>query len=288
MICTKLLAVPAAALVLWAGIRRFELANLYHPSREHAAHPGTYGFPYDEAELVAADGIRLHAWYVDASLPVKAGALNDPPLPGLKPLPPGRRPVVVFFHGNAGNISHRMQKLRLFRAMGASVLLFDYRGFGRSRGRPSETGTYLDGEAAVGYLSRARGIPSDRLVYYGESLGCAVALETALKLPPRALILDSPFTSVVEMGRLVFPFLPVDWLVRCRYDNLAKISRLKVPLLVLHSEEDDIIPFDMGRRLYEAAQEPKRMAVLQGGHNDGFLESAAWGPSVRDFLEAAF
>lgn len=276
------------ALLLWAGVRWFERINLYHPSREHALHPGTYGFLYEDVELRAADGTRLHAWYVDASLPARPGALNEPALPALEPLPAGRRPVVVFFHGNAGNISHRMQKLRLFRSMGASVLLFDYRGFGRSRGRPSEAGTYLDGEAAALHMREARGVPPGRLVYYGESLGCAVALETALKLPPGALILDSPFTSVVEMGRILFPFLPVAWMVRYRYDNLGKIPHLKVPLLVLHSEEDDIIPFDMGRRLYEAAPAPKRMVILQGDHNDGFLESAAWGPAIRDFLKAVY
>ncbi|MFH2202098.1 MAG: alpha/beta hydrolase [Elusimicrobiota bacterium] len=277
--------------LLWTALRWFERANLYFPSAEHYAHPGAYAFPYEEVWLTSADGVRLHAWFIDAEKEnTSRYALNDPPLPPVEPLKSASAapPVIVFFHGNGGNISHRLQKLRILRGMGLSVLLFDYRGYGKSAGRPSELGTYLDGLAAVEYLTRDRGIPLARLAYHGESLGCAIALETALKRPPRALILDSAFTSTADMARIIFPFLPVDLLIRYRYDNLGKIADLKAPVLFLHSEEDDIVPYAMGRRLFAAAPEAKSFVAMRGDHNEGFLDTPYYGKEIRQFLSRYF
>jgi len=272
--------------LLWAGLRWFERANLYIPSREHLFHPGTYGIAYEDVDFQAADGTPLHAWFVDGRAGRTAKNVpNDPPLPELLPLKRPAAPIVLFFHGNGGNISHRVQKLRVFRQMGVSVLIFDYRGYGKSKGSPSEKGTYLDGAAAVKLLQDRTGVAPEDLVYYAESLGCGVAVETALRFPPAALILDSGFTSTAAMGREVFPFLPVKWMVRYRYDNLSKMPSLRSPLLVMHSPGDDIVPYSMGKSLFEAAPEPKGFFESQGNHNEGFLDTKGWGRSIRDFLD---
>ena len=262
-----LLVYSAASLaLLWMGLRWFERANLYFPDRTLTSHPGTYGIPYDTVWLKAADGVRLHGWFVEGE---KQG------------------PVLLFFHGNGGNISHRMDKLLIFRKLGASILIFDYRGYGLSRGVPTETGTYRDAEAAYAHLTAERRVPPGRIVFYGESLGCGVALELALRHNPRALILESALTSVGDMGRLVYPFLPVRWLVRFRYDNLAKIRRIRCPVLVMHSPEDEIVPYAMGRRLFEAAPEPKRFLETRGDHNEGFVISGeGYREGLRKFLQA--
>jgi len=283
----KLVYWAVALVLLWAGLRWFERRSLYMPIYDHYAHPGTYGMPYEDVPFTTSDGVELHGWYIDGSLPdTLAPVINDPPLPSTDSLHSGKHgpPVVLFFHGNAGNISHRIQKLRIFRGMRASVFIFDYRGYGKSRGKPSERGTYLDGLAAVDYLERVKKIPRENIVYFGHSLGCAVAVETALRKPPGGLILSSPFTSTAAMGKIVFPFLPVDWLVTYRYDNLRKIGGLAAPLLVMHSEADDIIPYSMGEELFAAAPEPKTFVKTLGDHNEGFLETPYYGEKMREFI----
>lgn len=284
---SKVLYLVVGLLLFYAFLRWFERANLYFPSRSHDLLPTAAGLPFEEVGFKTADGVRLSAWYSDVSEPARGPQGVEPELRGVVPLKSGPDGplVVLHFHGNAGNISHRLPKLRIFRGIGMSALLVDYRGYGKSKGRPSEKGTYLDGEAAADYLVREKGVPLERIVYLGTSLGGAVALETALRRPPRALILESAFTSTADMGRILLPFLPVKLLVRHKYDNIGKIPRLKTPVLVLHSPEDDIIPFEMGRRLFEAAPEPKSFAELSGDHNEGFLAGPAYAAAIRDFLE---
>ncbi|MBI5597245.1 MAG: alpha/beta hydrolase [Elusimicrobia bacterium] len=273
-------------LALWVFLRWFEAVNLFIPARGHQAHPGTYGLAYEDLFLEAEDGGRPHAWFLDAGAPSKAGLPLPPPLRAAPlELPTGPRPVAVMFHGNAGNISDRLDKARALRAMGLSVLLFDYRGYGKSAGRPSERGLYRDGDAAVSDALRRAGGDARRLVFVGESLGCAVALEEALRRPPAALVLESPFASTAAMSRLVYPWLPADLLVRQRFDNVGKAPRLRTPLLVLHSPQDDVVPYAMGRQVYFAAPEPKAFVETRGGHNDGFMETAYWASSIRDFLQ---
>jgi fermentation-respiration switch protein FrsA (DUF1100 family) len=243
-----------AGLLFWLFLRWFERVNLYFPTKTIAIHPGTYGLKYEELRVQAEDGPEIHGWYVE----------NKP-----------ESPVMLVSHGNAGNIGDRLDKLLIFRGAGASVLFYDYRGYGRSSGRPSEEGTYRDAEAAYRWLTEVKKIPPRRIIFYGESLGCAVALELALRHEPAGLILESGFTSTAEMARLLLPFLPVNWLVRFRYDNLSKIAKLHCPLLIMHSPQDDIVPYAMGRRNFAAAPEPKSFFELKGGHNEGFLDSGA-------------
>ncbi|MBI3552201.1 MAG: alpha/beta hydrolase [Elusimicrobia bacterium] len=254
----------AGFFLLLIGLRWFERVNLYIPDRVLTAHPGSFGLKYEELHLRAVDGPLIHGWFVE----------NEP-----------GSPVILMCHGNAGNISYRLDKLRIFRRLGASVLLFDYRGYGRSTGSPTEAGTYRDAEAAYDWLASVKKVPPGRIILCGESLGNAVAIEMALRHKPRGLIVESAFTSTVDMGKLVFPWLPVEWMVKYRYDNLAKLPRVGCPVLVMHSRQDDIIPFTMGRRLFEAAREPKTFFEMRGNHNEGFLETgAAYVEALRDFL----
>jgi len=257
-----LLCIP----LFWLGLRWFEKANLYFPSRSVAGDPGLLGLAFADLRLTAADGISVHGWFV--------------------PLRP-ESPVVLFCHGNGGNISHRFDKLLILRRAGAAVLLFDYRGYGRSSGSPSEEGTYLDAETAYRWLTEEKKVPPGRIIVHGESLGGAVALELALRRRVAGLILESTFTSVVDMGRHVFPFLPIKHMVRFRYDSLAKIQRVSAPVLVMHSPHDDIVPYAMGRRLYEAAPQPKTFCEMTGGHNEGFLDTGrAYEAALAQFLRS--
>ncbi|HEY6547397.1 MAG TPA: alpha/beta hydrolase, partial [Vicinamibacteria bacterium] len=229
----------------------FEKNLIYFPMRAHEATPRGLGLAFEEVQARAEDGVGVHGWFL-----------------------PGRnaRLSVLLSNGNAGNISHRLDRAMLLqRTFPADVLLFDYRGYGASEGAPDEAGTYRDAQAAYNWL-RARGHPPERIVLFGESLGSAVALQLALDVPARGLVLESPFASIPEMARAVYPFLPLWPFVRTRYDNLAKAPRLRLPLLVLHGDRDEIVPFNQGRRVFEAAPEPKRFFAIPGaGHNDTYL-----------------
>jgi fermentation-respiration switch protein FrsA (DUF1100 family) len=175
---------------------------------------------------------------------------------------------VLLCHGNAGNVGDRVLHAKLLSTAGFDVLLFDYRGYGRSTGRPDEQGTYGDARAARRALSREPRTDSSRVFYLGESLGGAVALELALELPPRGLVLQSTFTGVRDMARRHYPFIPRA-LVPDAYPSLRLIPELQASLLVLHGEQDEIVPLSHARTLFEAAPEPKRMHVFPGlGHND--------------------
>jgi len=243
----------------------FETRFIYFPSRAHEATPAGLGLPSEEVRLTAEDGVRLHGWF----LPVQ-----------------GARWTVLLSHGNAGNISHRLDRtLFLQTRLGASVLLYDYRGYGSSEGSPDEPGTYRDARAAYRYLVEQKQVPPERLVLFGESLGSAVSLDLALAHPAAALILEAPFTSVPAMARTTI-FFPLAPFVRTRYDNLEKVGRLRMPLLVLQGDHDEVVPFAQGRRLFEAAPGPKRFFAIPGaGHNDTFLVGGdAYWQAIADFL----
>jgi fermentation-respiration switch protein FrsA (DUF1100 family) len=192
---------------------------------------------------------------------------------------------LLFLHGNGGNISHRLEKFVLLHQLGLSTLAIDYRGYGQSEGAANERGTYADAEAALAWLEhrKQRAAPPAPPLLYGESLGSAIAVELATRHPVAGVILEEPLASVAAIGQQVFPFLPVRWLVRNRYDSLSKIGRVKAPLLIFHSPDDEVIPYRHGQQLFAAAREPKTFVNLQGGHNDAFARS--W-PAYRQALEA--
>ena len=222
------------------------------PSRKIETNPSSIGLAYEEIELNTKDNVKIHSWFVPA--------VNE-------------RGVLLFCHGNAGNISHRLDSLLIFNRLGLSVLIFDYRGYGQSQGTPTEEGTYLDGQAALSYLLQERQVEPERLILFGRSLGGAVASKLATTHAHQALIIESCFTSVTEMAGELYPFLPVKLLSRYQYNVPKNLARASSPLLIIHSRNDEIIPFTHGLKLFETAGNPKYFLELRGGHNDGFILS---------------
>lgn len=252
-----------AALVLWVYLSQDRLIFLPdQPGRSVNATPETVGLDYERVTLEAEDGIHLDGWLVPA---------------------PEERAVVAFFHGNAGNIGHRLDTLRLFHELGLSVLIVDYRGYGRSEGEPSEVGLYRDGEAMWQYLRHERGIPPERIVLVGRSLGTAVAAHTAAQHRPGALVLESPFISIPELGQAIYPYLPVRWIAKYRFATAEHAARCRCPVLVIHSTHDEIVPIGHGRAVFDRLPGPKRFLELTGGHDSSFVEDEA---TYRAGLEA--
>ena len=273
-----LLVMVGLWLLLAGWLRWSESRMIYYPTRGIETTPSQRGVPYEEVNLRASDGVRINGWFVPALHASQAA----PSAPG------AAAPVtILFFHGNAGNISHRFEKMAVFRDLGADLFLIDYRGYGRSEGRPDEPGTYRDARAAYEYLTRQRGIAPRNIVVYGESLGSAIAVDLASHLLVGGVVIEEAFTSIADVGQKMFPFLPVRLLVRNRYDTLRKIGRIGAPLLILHSRDDEYFPMRHAERLLAAAAAPKRLVELRGSHNDAFLASAAsYRAAVREFLES--
>lgn len=238
------------------------------PGRALTGTPADAGYAYEDVTLVTADGVTLHGWYVPAA---------------------ERRGTLLFFHGNAGNISHRLTSIGEFRSLGLGVLIIDYRGYGRSAGRPSEAGLYRDAAAAWRHLTEERAIPAREIVLFGRSLGGAVAAElarTRSSEPPAALIVESAMTSARELARQLYPIFPAALILRLRLNVRDAIARAPCPVLVVHARQDEIIPFAMGEALYRAAPEPKAFLALQGDHNTAFVtDLRRWRDGLRDFLD---
>jgi uncharacterized protein len=257
-----LLAVTALMLL-------FERRLIYFPYRAVELRPADLSLRHEEAILTTSDGVKIHAWWLPAD---------------------GADLAVIVCNGNAGNMSYRLDRVAaMHRRLGVSALLFDYRGYGQSEGQPDEPGTYQDARAAYRFLTETRGVRPDHIVIFGESLGAAVAVQLALERPARGLVLESPFTSVPEMARAAYPFLPpIGRLIRTRYETIAKIGALRMPLLVLHGEHDTIVPVSQGHRVFEAAPQPKRLFVIPGaGHNDTYHAGGdAYWTAWRAFLKS--
>jgi len=258
------IAIVAFLGLLWLGQRRL----IYFPSRD-VLDPALLGLArVQQASFAAEDGVALAGWYLPA-----AG--------------PPRDLSALISHGNGGNVSDRTHLLTALSSAGLDVLVFDYRGYGRSGdATPTEDGLYADGRAALAWLERTTGRPAARTVYYGESLGCAVCVELAREQPPAALILESPFTSLADAGAASNPWLPVRLLLRDRYDSRAKIGAVHVPLLVMHGTADRIVPFEQGRALCEAAGGPHQLIPVEGAdHNEVWMDGEARRKDVVAFLD---
>lgn len=277
------LLLAAAGLVLLVV---FESRFIYFPAkypegdwraREPRAVEGRTTARVEDVWLRTEDGVRLHAWHA-APFVGRGGALEAV----------ATDRAVLYLHGNAGNVSHRYEIIESFAALPAHVLALDYRGYGRSEGKPSEEGLYADARAAWDYLTKTRGFPADRVVVYGESLGGAVAVDLAARVEPCALVVQSSFTSIADMAAEVMPFVP-RFLVRTKMDSLEKIARVRAPVLVVHSPADEIIPYRLGRKLYDAAPEPKRFHEIKGApHNlTHEIGGADYAAALRDFVNSA-
>lgn len=234
---------------------------VYYPDRQVGLTPAYLKIPFEDVRIETADGETLAGWYVDA-----ANESSDPDKEAL---------TVLLCHGNGGDIGDRLMSVQAFRDLGLNVLLFDYRGYGDSTGQPSEEGTYADGLAAWEHLTIERGARPDRIVVFGRSLGAAVGTWLAQQVEPAVLVLESAFTSAPDMAGRMFPYLPVRLLCRFRYDTIARIGNVGCPVLVIHSVADEMVPFEHGKRLFDAAKEPKAMIETRGGHNDGGVEADA-------------
>ncbi len=230
----------------------FQPRLVYFPMKAMAATPAAIGLSYEDVLLTSAIGTSLHGWYL-----------------------PGREDAhtLLFLHGNAGNISHRLDSLRTFNQLGLNVLIIDYSGFGQSGGTPGEQQSYDDALLAWQYLTEIRGVAPGRIVVFGRSLGGGVATWLATRKTPAGLILESSFTSVADLARKYYPMFPMRWLVRIRYDNAARLPDVDCPVLIAHSRDDELVPISHGRELFALARDPKSFLEMNGSHNAGFMQS---------------
>ena len=228
----------------------FQSAFIYFPTKSLTASPADRGLEYEEVYLYTEDDLRLHGWYIPAQ---------------------DARGSVLFFHGNAGNISGRLESIMIFNELRLNVFIFDYRGYGRSEGKPTEAGTYKDAIAAWRYLTEVQDENPRDIILFGRSLGGGVAAWLASEVDAGGVVLESTFTSTADLAAEIYPFIPVRWLLRIHYPVIDYIDQIRMPVMIAHSRGDEVIPFHHGQKLYEAASEPKYRMELQGGHNDGFI-----------------
>jgi hypothetical protein len=262
------LAAIYAAIVLYVYSRQTQL--LYQPdatSRTLSVTPLSIGIAYEDVRIPTSDGVTLHAWLVPADT---------------------EQPLVLFCHGNAGSIADRLDTVRLLHQLGLNLLIFDYRGYGRSTGRPSEGGTYRDAEAAWRYLTEGLGYAPDEIVLFGRSLGAAIAAHLAKDVRPAALIVEAAFSSLPDVAAHHFWYLPVRQLTRFRYSTVDYVRSVDAPTLVIHSSEDSLVPIEQGRKIFDQAKGPKRFLLILGRHGEGALASGTrYSEGVRRFLSWA-
>ena len=255
-------------LVVLSGcmFRRFEHNQVYHPYRELEASPTSLKRPFEDVRFKASDGVELHGWFFPANTNSSRA-----------------QSALLICHGNAGNISHRLDLCRGLLNTGASVFVFDYRGYGQSEGKPGEDGTYLDAQAAHAWL-RQKGFRGEQIVALGESLGGGVASELAVRETLGGLVLQSTFTCIPDIGAELFPWLPVRWISSISYDTRKKLPRIKVPVLVMHSRTDDLIKYHHAEKNFAAANEPKFFCELNGSHNEPVCEQKSFQEAIEKFL----
>ncbi|MBC8286513.1 MAG: alpha/beta hydrolase [Nitrospinae bacterium] len=231
----------------------FENKIIFYPDRYPKGfwNPVSAGVPAQDIYFKAEDGVKLHGWFIPA---------------------PNAVATLLWFHGNAGNLSHRLDNIHRLKSLNLNIFIFDYRGYGRSEGVPDEEGIYKDSSAAYKKVLELEGVSVDSLFLFGRSLGGICAVETAMSHPARGLILESVFTNAADMSRQVFPLIPLGWAIRSKLDAVSKVPHLKLAKLFLHGTHDEIVPYDLGRKLFEQAAEPKTFYPIEGaGHNDTYI-----------------
>ena len=243
----------------------FQSHYIYFPEKKLVTTPAAIQLNYEEVVLRIDENTDIYGWWIPHS---------------------EAHFTLLFLHGNAGNISHRLESIALFHDMKLSVLIIDYQGYGLSDGKPGEEGTYLDAEAAWNYLVDEKQINPDNIIIFGRSLGGAVATWLATQVTPGALILESTFTSIVEIAKHYYPYLPVSIIARIHYPSIERITSVSSPLLIIHSQDDDVIPYAHGRRLFDTSTGNKTFLDINGNHNNGFLTSGIdYTNGIRHFIE---
>lgn len=225
---------------------------IYYPASQLPYTPADISLEYEDIFFTTEDSVQLNGWFVP----------HD-----------NARGTILFQHGNAGNISGRLATILLIHKLRLNVLIYDYRGYGKSEGNPTEEGTYRDARAAWNYLTKERAIQPGQIILMGRSLGGAVAAWLATKVQPGGVILESTFTSAADLGAELYPLFPVRRIIHFNYTTINSVKKIDVPLLIVHSKEDDLVPFSHGKKLFEAANEPKIFLEIQGNHGNGFLET---------------
>ncbi|HLR25306.1 MAG TPA: alpha/beta hydrolase [Fodinibius sp.] len=255
----------AGYLLILLLMYQFQSRMIYHPAKGLWTEPSAAGLAFEDVIFDTEDDRQLHGWFIPSD---------------------DMSATVLYFHGNAGNISGRLETIGLLHSLGLNVFIFDYRGYGKSEGSPSEKGTYRDASAAWNYLTQSRAINAGKIVVMGRSLGGSIAAWLGSRKNPAALIIESTFTSAADLGAGLYPWLPVRMLIKYDYCTAEYISKVKAPVFMAHSRDDRVVPFHHGERLFELAQEPKTFVELQGGHASGFLETPGYRPKLQAFLKA--
>jgi len=254
--------------LLWLYIRYYQTHGIYFPTSTISYTPDEFGLEYKEISFTATDGVKLNGWYITAENPIG---------------------TLLFLHGNAGNIGHRIPIIQLFHDLDLNVFIFDYHGYGKSEGKPSEEGLYQDALGAFRYLTNELNCNPDKLIIYGKSIGGNVAINLASRVEAKVLISDSAFSSAIDMGTEIFPFLPsflMKKFISVKYNALSKIKNIKIPKLIIHSVDDEMIPFKQGLKLFKAAPEPKEFYKIHGSHNESiFIYKDEYSLKIRWFIK---
>ena len=259
-----IILIVICAAIIYAYIKYIERKSIFFPTDIISATPELVGLPFQDVYLDTQDGITIHGWF----LPRKDA-----------------RYTILFLHGNGGNVGHRLEKLLLLYGAGVNIFIIDYRGFGRSKGRPSEGGVYLDAQASYDYLLKNKGMSPEKIILYGESLGGAVAIDLAKRREVGVLIVEGSFSRAQDMAKVFYPFLPA-FLFAHTFDSLAKIDAIRAPTLFIHSIDDEIVPLRLAQKLYNAAPVPKEFIQIRGSHNTAFLDSKEkYLTSLSSYLE---
>jgi len=260
-----LIDILAIFAVMTAGlfflVRYLESAGVFFPSRHMEIGPSIMGLPWEDVYFKTRDDVAINAWFFKS---------------------PQARSTLIFAHGNAGNISDRLFKIKFFYELGLNVFIFDYRGYGKSQGKPSEPGVYLDAQGAYDYLRSRQDVNMENIILYGASLGGSVVIDLATHRKAALLVVESSFSNAHDMAHIFYPFVP-SFFLSLKFDSINKVRALSLPKLFIHSPEDEVVPYWVGQKLFEAAAEPKEFLKIHGGHNDGSItvEPSAAGEFIR-------